>query len=261
MHLQVEDPSFVNGKNKNAINLNLPPESNSLNTMNLIDANIDMDPFTSTQGYHSFPFDMPHDTFMPKKSQPAPFTFIVPGGADVPLSTTPVTAVAPSASVSTSEPVVPNMTETTPVANMPVSVPNLTETTLVADTPFSVPNLTEITPVANTPTSVDMLASAPSSASASASASVPVPVDAATPDPFDIDDDTEEKLLKELEEMGFKQVDLNKEILRQNNYNLEQSVDDLCGVNEWDPLLAELEEMVRSSHILCSSHTSAATGF
>uniref|UniRef100_A0A453NZB2 Uncharacterized protein n=1 Tax=Aegilops tauschii subsp. strangulata TaxID=200361 RepID=A0A453NZB2_AEGTS len=26
-------------------------------------------------------------------------------------------------------------------------------------------------------------------------------------------------------------------------YNLEQSVDDLCGVNEWDPLLAELNEM------------------
>ncbi|XBH78675.1 hypothetical protein VPH35_104846 [Triticum aestivum] len=47
----------------------------------------------------------------------------------------------------------------------------------------------------------------------------------------------------ELEEMGFKQVDLNKEILRQNKYNLEQSVDDLCGVNEWDPLLAELNEM------------------
>lgn len=52
-------------------------------------------------------------------------------------------------------------------------------------------------------------------------------------------------MLRELEEMGFRQIDLNKEILRQNNYNLEQSVDDLCGVNEWDPLLAELEEMVR----------------
>ena len=43
--------------------------------------------------------------------------------------------------------------------------------------------------------------------------------------------------------MGFRQVDLNKEILRQNKYNLEQSVDDLCGVSEWDPLLEELQEM------------------
>ncbi|CAL0330114.1 unnamed protein product [Lupinus luteus] len=53
----------------------------------------------------------------------------------------------------------------------------------------------------------------------------------------------EETLLKELEVMGFKQVDLNKEILRMNEYNLEQSVDDLCGVSEWDPILQELHEM------------------
>jgi next-to-BRCA1 protein 1 len=71
------------------------------------------------------------------------------------------------------------------------------------------------------------------------------PVDAVTAETVDIDSLREEKLLQELEEMGFKQVDLNKEILRQNKYNLEQSVDDLCGVNEWDPLLAELNEMVR----------------
>lgn len=54
----------------------------------------------------------------------------------------------------------------------------------------------------------------------------------------------EENLLKELEEMGFKQVDLNKEILRMNEYNLGQSLDDLCGVAEWDPILEELQEMV-----------------
>ena len=58
----------------------------------------------------------------------------------------------------------------------------------------------------------------------------------------------EEALLKELEEMGFKQVSLNKEILRLNEYNLEQSVDDLCGVSEWDPMLEELEEMVSFLH-------------
>ncbi|KAL1564002.1 protein JOKA2 isoform X1 [Salvia divinorum] len=53
----------------------------------------------------------------------------------------------------------------------------------------------------------------------------------------------EDKLLKELAEMGFKQVDLNKEVLRMNEYDLEQAVDDLCGVAEWDPILEELEEM------------------
>ncbi|WOH05239.1 hypothetical protein DCAR_0624653 [Daucus carota subsp. sativus] len=79
-------------------------------------------------------------------------------------------------------------------------------------------------------------------------------------------DTKEQTLLKELEEMGFKQVDLNKEILRRNAYDLEQSVDDLCdpqngllrmseddveqsvdelsGISdEWDTLLVELEEM------------------
>lgn len=60
-------------------------------------------------------------------------------------------------------------------------------------------------------------------------------------------DAIELSLLKELEEMGFKQVDLNKEILRMNEYDLEQSVDDLCGAAEWDPILEELQEMVSST--------------
>jgi len=87
----------------------------------------------------------------------------------------------------------------------------------------------------------------PTSSLASIPVNVPVPattaVDVVQSEAVDIDSLTEEKLLLELEEMGFTQVDLNKEILRQNKYNLEQSVDDLCGVNEWDPLLAELNEM------------------
>ncbi|KAF8378224.1 hypothetical protein HHK36_029563 [Tetracentron sinense] len=56
-------------------------------------------------------------------------------------------------------------------------------------------------------------------------------------------DAVEQILLKELEHMGFKQMELNKEILRMNDYNLDQSVDDLCGVVEWDPILEELQEM------------------
>lgn len=71
------------------------------------------------------------------------------------------------------------------------------------------------------------------------------PVDFSMPplEDFSGNDDVEMSLLQELEEMGFKQVDLNKEILRKNEYDLEQSVDDLCGVAEWDPILEELEEM------------------
>ncbi|KAL6579803.1 hypothetical protein OROMI_007827 [Orobanche minor] len=55
--------------------------------------------------------------------------------------------------------------------------------------------------------------------------------------------DVEVMLLKELEEMGFKEVDLNKKMLRMNEYDLEQAVDGLCGVAEWDPILEELQEM------------------
>ncbi|XP_038708947.1 protein JOKA2 isoform X2 [Tripterygium wilfordii] len=56
-------------------------------------------------------------------------------------------------------------------------------------------------------------------------------------------DEVEKSLLKELEMMGFKQVELNKVILRRNEYNLEQSLDDLCGDAEWDTILEELQEM------------------
>lgn len=59
----------------------------------------------------------------------------------------------------------------------------------------------------------------------------------------EVGDDREVALLRELQEMGFKHADLNKKILRTNNYNLEKSVDDLCGVSEWDPMLEELQEM------------------
>ncbi|KAI4343706.1 hypothetical protein L6164_011023 [Bauhinia variegata] len=67
-------------------------------------------------------------------------------------------------------------------------------------------------------------------------------VDASSSSPtVEVNNPVEDTLLKELEEMGFKQVDLNKEILRMNEYNLLQSVDDLCGVSEWDPILEELK--------------------
>jgi len=70
----------------------------------------------------------------------------------------------------------------------------------------------------------------------------PVSVPAA-PSPDEVFNDMEQNLLRELTEMGFRQLDLNKEVLRQNEYDLQKSVDDLCGFHEWDPLLAELKEL------------------
>ncbi|CAH2078051.1 unnamed protein product [Thlaspi arvense] len=74
--------------------------------------------------------------------------------------------------------------------------------------------------------------------------SSPTTKDIPVPRQEDIEkNEVELTMLKELEEMGFKEIDLNKEILRDNEYNLEQSVDALCGVSEWDPILEELQEM------------------
>ncbi|KAL9239632.1 hypothetical protein vseg_013935 [Gypsophila vaccaria] len=76
----------------------------------------------------------------------------------------------------------------------------------------------------------------------SSSSSPAVPVDTSNIGASD-ESKSEEKMLKELAQMGFKQVDLNKEVLRMNEYDLDKSVDDLCDVSEWDPILEELKEM------------------
>ncbi|CAD6250480.1 unnamed protein product [Miscanthus lutarioriparius] len=230
VHIQVEDPSFVNDNNRNAaINLNLPPESNSANTTNLIDVNIE--PVDSALSAHAKRTKEFHfcstDVSEPKKSLPTTLvgtSLSAPAPAnptgDVSISSTSAAAFVPSVNVPMPEVV----TTHTPLPAMPVLPTNI---------PISAP------------------VSAPAIAPVPASGTVPVPppvsapppVNAVVPELSDLDVHNEEKLLRELEEMGFRQIDLNKEILRQNNYNLEQSVDDLCGVNEWDPLLAELEEM------------------
>ncbi|KAI4374591.1 hypothetical protein MLD38_012571 [Melastoma candidum] len=53
----------------------------------------------------------------------------------------------------------------------------------------------------------------------------------------------EAAFLKVLEEMGFKQVDMNKEILSKNAYDLEKSIEALCEESKWDGMLLELQEM------------------
>lgn len=118
--------------------------------------------------------------------------------------------------------------------------------------PFSAPVLYPIVDASEPALIVDL-----SEATPSAVAPYPTPALALASDAASSTEETnanngvEETLLKELAEMGFKQVDLNKEILRLNEYNLEQSVDDLCGVSEWDPILEELQEMVRMASLLC----------
>lgn len=56
----------------------------------------------------------------------------------------------------------------------------------------------------------------------------------------------EEKLISDLEDLGFTQAELNRQILWENNYDLEQSVVDLCGFNEW-----EFSELVSDDTQIC----------
>lgn len=57
--------------------------------------------------------------------------------------------------------------------------------------------------------------------------------------------DSVEMILGALESMGFKQRELNQELLKKNEYDVQRTVDDLVMAAEWDPMLEELEEMVR----------------
>ncbi|XP_073525936.1 uncharacterized protein [Phyllobates terribilis] len=55
--------------------------------------------------------------------------------------------------------------------------------------------------------------------------------------------EVEDALLNELEQMGFKQVEVNKKVLKKNEYDFEKSLDELCNVSEWDLLLEEMRGM------------------
>jgi next-to-BRCA1 protein 1 len=55
--------------------------------------------------------------------------------------------------------------------------------------------------------------------------------------------DSVDVILGTLESMGFKQRDLNLELLTKNEFDVQRTVDDLVMAAEWDPMLEELEEM------------------
>lgn len=61
----------------------------------------------------------------------------------------------------------------------------------------------------------------------------------------DAEADSVEVMLGTLEAMGFNQRSLNLEVLKKNNYDMQRTLDDLVMAAEWDPMLEELEEMVR----------------
>lgn len=134
------------------------------------------------------------------------------------------------------------MTEVQDTSEPSVNGPTINETQVPVIDPETTANGPNppVHPAVSRPL-IDLSPTPTPSAVACAGPSVPV---------LEVPEYNEDVLLKELEKMGFKQIDLNKEVLRLNNYDLEQSVDNLCGISEWDPLLEELKEMVNDARPL-----------
>ena len=201
------------------LNLNIPLDDSDSRRPEIIDINVQpaVDDFilrsrnsdASTEPAEQIVNEQPSQEL--RKNMPANETTFIGNGASA-----PPTSVASS---SVSYPII-DLSETTP--RVPTNPPTSVDPSSVS---YPIIDLSETIP--RVPINPQNLAVGEAS-SAGINGNNPV----------------EETLLKELEEMGFKQVDLNKEVLRMNEYNLEQSVDDLCGVCEWDPILEELQEMV-----------------
>lgn len=207
LHLQVDNSRPSSSSSYHAdINLNLPPENNYGNGARV---NIDV---------NAHPADAvsagPDVTNMNTVEDFAPFFIQIPV-----QNVEPAPAAAELLGTS-DEP-----TQPMPKASSPISYP------IIEPPPQPMPKT-------SSPISYPII-EFPSPSSS------PPPVHVGSSSKLDADDNpVENTLLKELEEMGFKQIDLNKEVLRLNEYDLEQSVDDLCGFSEWDPLLKELKFMV-----------------
>lgn len=194
-----------------AINLNRLPEANCTGPFTFDINRAPVEPF------HGWPRStwFASGTMEPKESEPAPSDM-----PSVPAAVEPVQIPVTDAPTSSAE---------AALASMPAGVP--------APEAIFLPNLVPI----SAPVSAPVPAPAPA---AVPPVSMPVPVTAPDPWPEEVVNHLEEKMMGELEVLGFMQADLNKQILRQNNYDLEQSVVDLCGLNEWDPLDDEFSELV-----------------
>lgn len=201
VHIEVEQPIQTSGgKQAAAINRNQLPEANSTRPSAF---NINSAPVNFLSGWHG---RLECETMEPKESEPVPSDM-----SSAPAAVEPAQIPVTDAPASSAE---------AALASMPAAVP--APEAILLPKPVPVP--------------------APVSASAPAPVAAPVsmPVVAAAPAaPLAeevVNHLLEEKMMSELEVLGFMQADLNKQILRQNNYDLEQSVVDLCGFNEWDPL-------------------------
>ncbi|CAN6268244.1 unnamed protein product [Urochloa humidicola] len=207
VHIEVEQPIQTSCKKQNAATIqNQLPEANSSRPFAF---NINSAPVEVSSGLprSTWPNRLASETMEPKESAPVPSD----------------TSSAPAAVEPVQIPVT-NVTAEAALASMPAAV--LAPEAILLPKPAPAPVSAPAPASAAAPVSVPVVAVAPPSVLAA-----PLPEEAEA-----VNHLLEEKMMSELEVLGFLKADLNKQILRQNNYDLEQSVVDLCGFNEWDPL-------------------------
>ncbi|XP_062116147.1 protein NBR1 homolog isoform X1 [Humulus lupulus] len=211
------DASIIGWKSKDELEQNFP-----INDSLLVDQRVLTSPATEASSSVSYPIiDLREDATAPAPvpaTAPAPVPAIVPRLPKALIAPPPVPVLVPH---------LPNTVISPLPAPAPATAPALSPVIVPLPVSATAPALAPATAPVLVPTP-EILVSAPSTS-----------LSLVDPTPATL----EENLLNELQEMGFKQTELNKEILRMNKYNLEQSLDDLCGVAEWDPILEELMEM------------------
>ncbi|XVE56346.1 hypothetical protein DITRI_Ditri04bG0002000 [Diplodiscus trichospermus] len=228
--IHVDDsPKDAISDNLWGLNLNLPPERSGPRDSETLDMNVD---FVS-QLYNSNAGTGPKDPTVnePSKEQKVNHSDIrppVPASSSVPYPIIDQGVVAP-----VSQPPILFSTAEDPINGLGVSVPAFQSTPPYSSVSYPIIDLSEAAPVG--PSQVPppaICVQAP-----------PLAMSVQAQSREDSENAVEQTLLKELEEMGFKNLDLNKEILRKNEYDMEKCVVDLCGAAEWDPILEELQEM------------------
>jgi len=232
VHIKVEQPiQSTGGKQAAAMNLNQLPEANSRKlkpfTVDLETNSVSSEPF---YGCHGIP------EANSTKLKPLTLDLETNSVSSEPLSRCPGSFLR-TMKLKESKPApcdVSSVPTTVELVQIPAT--DVSAESLLASIPGGVPAF-EASPLPNPVPMLPVSSSAPVvghvSMPAPAATIAPVP---AAPLPEQIINHLEEKLMTELEGLGFMQADLNKQILRQNNYNLEQSVAHLCDYDEWDAL-------------------------
>jgi next to BRCA1 gene 1 protein len=219
--VQVEEPIQMSVNKLPAINLNLPPAAKSTALKPLIDTNsVPRDPLSQhPPNIYNEIISHYHDSESEPDSPTAPnFQHINYGETSEPFQKPIILKESEPASST--------------LSSIPAAVKHVQIPTTDHHASASGPALKSMASSVSAPETIPLPNSAPIVA---APARLPAHTPTTSIPTSALPDETinkEEKLLREMAELGFGQVDLNREMLRRNHYDLEESVRELCSLND-----------------------------